>query len=68
MTPREYIETAMKLADEIVAAAAREGFIPGGFKKAQDALETHLREHLDEIIEEAYDKALEDRDYDRDES
>jgi hypothetical protein len=51
MMPREYIATAMKLADECIAT--------------RSALERHLREHLDEIIEDAYTlgytKAIEKR-------
>jgi hypothetical protein len=55
MTPREYIEKAMTLADAYCNAADLE---------SRDAIEAHLREHLDDIIEAAYDKGLEDRDED----
>jgi hypothetical protein len=51
MTPREYIETAMKLAAQI--ATGRLGY---------EALESHLRENLDALLEAAYDRGLEDRD------
>jgi hypothetical protein len=59
MTPREYIETAMKLA-ELWATWQ----VAGDWQVKKDALESHLREHLDEIIEAAYDKGLDDRDED----
>jgi hypothetical protein len=49
MTPREYIETAMKLAKEY-----RDGIID------DHELEAHLRNNLDEIIEDAYDQGRED--------
>ena len=74
MTPREYIEIAMKLADDFAILHAREARNTGVIKlyddlslyeddpakKAKEALESHLREHLDEIIEEAYEKGRED--------
>ena len=59
MTPREYIETAMKLADAYCYEAEA---VHARFLEAREKLETYLREHLDEIIEAAYDKGLEDRD------
>ena len=55
MTPREYVETAMKLAQAWSLDHTASDEFP-------DALEAHLRDHLDEIIEAAYDKGLEDRD------
>lgn len=37
------VEKCLELADEMTAAAAREGYMPGGFAKARAALETALR-------------------------
>jgi hypothetical protein len=53
MTPEEYIEKAMKIAENFVIT-----------QQDADQLESFLRENLDEIIEAAYDKGLEDRDED----
>lgn len=38
------LEELMRMADECIAAAAREGFMPGGFSKAHAALESALKQ------------------------
>lgn len=40
--PDSFVEQAIRLGDELVAAGAREGFMPGGFAAARSNLRAHL--------------------------